>query len=350
MRPSENPKNFLSTGAIKMWWPILLLFSTSAFSQVDVSAIKKLDEELPTFEEYKESEEEINIARQDRKFVPPVKVIPLEDIQRSGTQMGSLKPGAPIQNLENDKNYKVAKQIYIRFFNLEDENGFKYIQNKDGTVSWRILSRFVVPIKEELSLYEPPLKYTPAPDNIVRAEYDKKLSIPPEITFLAGLVQGDFMQDLFNDTRARSGISNQYGVHFFTQWKLPIKAGGVFHYEKSTYKLSGGDQIIYSAPSFGPQFKTKDFELFATPVRFQTQFRVSPFARAASKEVTYKFNSADLLASLERPYKNRWGEFVLGLYYQAQWLNLKDQSSAVQVQATNETNKSFGISFAQVFE
>ncbi len=333
-----------------MKWLLLALFTTKAFAQIDVSPIRKFEEELPNFENFKQSDEEINIDRRSGKHVPPVRVIPLTEITKSGTQMGSVLAGVPFHNLTSDKNYKTSKQVYIRYFNLEDENGFKYIQNKDGTVTWRILSRFVEPIKEELALYVPPLKYTPAPDNIVRAEYDTKLSLRPEVTFLAGIVQGDFMQDLFNDPEAKSGSSTQYGVHLFTQWKLPIKAGAVFHYEKTTYKLSNGSQLIYSSPSFGPQFKTKEFEVFTHPLRFQTQFRISPFARAASDEVTYKFNSADLLASFERPVKNRWGEFVVGLYFQSQWLNLKDQSGDVKVQASNKTNKSIGLSFAQVFQ
>ncbi len=332
-----------------MIWPLLFIM-VPAFAQVDVSAIQKLSDELPTFDQFKESDEEININRQDRKFIPPVRVIPLEEIMKSGTQMGSINAGVPVRNLQDNKNYKLTKQTFVRYFNYEDENGFKYIQNKDGTVSWRILSRFVEPIKEELALYVPPLKYTPAPGNIVRAEYDKKLSIPPEFTLLAGIVRGDFMQDLFNDSKARSGTSNQYGIHFFTQWKLPIKAGAVLHYEKSLFKLSSGEQVIYSSPSFGPQFKTREFEVFDHPVRFQTQFRVSPFARASAESTTYKFNSADLLTSIERPIKNRWGEFVLGLYFQSQWLNLKDQSGSVNVEASNKTNKSLGLSFAQVFE
>jgi hypothetical protein len=230
----------------------------------------------------------------------------------------------------------------------------KYLRDEDGSVKWKIRGEAVEPIKDALTLYVPPHRYTPAPDNIVRAEYDKKLSIPPEVSFYAGLVQGDYMSDLLNDNEARSGLSNQYGLHFFTQWKLPIKAGAVLHYENATYKLSNGGQVYYSSLSFGPQFKTREFELAGHPLRFQTHFRVSPFSRAsadtAAGNVTFKFNSADLLASLERPIKNRYGEFVLGLYLQSQWLNLKNQSAPVQVEASNETNKSFGLSFAQVFE
>ena len=331
-----------------MWW-LLVLFSTPLLAQVDVSPIQKLENALPTFDEIKETEDEINLNRQKRKYSPPAPVISLEEIKNSGTQLGSINSGVPIRNLQDNKNYTITKQMFVRYFNYEDEHGFKYIQNKDGTVTWRILSRFVEPIKEEVSLYVPPLKYTPAPTNIVRAEYDRKLTIRPEATFLVGIVKSSFMSDLFNDNKAGSGMSNQYGLHFFTDWKLPIRAGAVFHYEKATFRLSSGQEVIYSSPSFGPQFKTKEFGLWENPVRFQMQFRVSPFARVSAGDQSYKFNSADVLMSLERPYENRLGQFVLGLYFQSQWLNLKDQENAVSVEASNKTNNSFGLTLGQVF-
>jgi hypothetical protein len=336
-----------------MIW-LLLLLTTPAFAQMDLSAIKELDEELPNYSENIESDEDVLIRRQSRRFRPPTRIISLEEIKGSGTQLGAIQPGVPVRNLETNKNFTITKPMYIRYFNQEDEHGFKYVQNKSGTVTWRILSRYVEPIKEEIALYVPPLRYTPAPDNIIRAEYDKKLHIPPEVSFYAGVVQGDFMKDLFNDNKAKSGLSNQYGLHFFTQWKLPVKAGAVLHYEKASYRLDDGGQVLYDAPSFGPQFKTKEFEIFGQAIRFQTQFRFSPFARASAEttagKITYRFNSADLLTSIERPIKNRFGEFVLGFYFQSQWLNLKEQSSFVNVKATNETNKSFGLSLSQVFE
>ncbi|WPU65882.1 hypothetical protein [Peredibacter starrii] len=335
-----------------MWW-MLLLLTPMAFAQTksDLKAIQELDEELPTFNDYQPSQDEVNFERQNRKYQPPKKIVHYNTIVNSGTQMGAVSAGVPVRNIENNKNYTLSRNSYIRYFNLEDENGFKYIQNKNGTVTWRILSRYVEPIKEELAMYEPPLKYTPAPDNIVRAEYDTKLSIPPEFSFYAGVAKGDYMAKLFNDSSVSSGNTTQYGVHFFTQWKLPLKVGAVLHFEQTAYD---GGKIKYTAPSFGPQFKTKEFEILGQPLRFQTQFRVSPLARAQAERpngsFTQKFNSADLLSSFERPIKNGWGEFVIGVFYQAQWLNMKDQSNTSTLQASNETNKSFGLSFAQVFQ
>lgn len=335
-----------------MVW-LLLLLSVPAFAQVDLSAIQELDEELPNYQDYKQSDEEIDIQRQNRRHRPPYRIVKQDEIEKSGTQFGAIRAGAFLRDLKTNKNFKVTKPIYVEYFNLEDENGFKYLQNRNGEVKWRIRSGWVEPIKEEINLYVPPHRYTPAPDNIVRTEYDKKLSIPPEFSFYAGTVRGDFMKDLFEDNKARSGVSNQYGLHFFTDWKLPVKAGAVLHYERASYELDNGGKVIYSSPSIGPQFKTKDFEIFANPIRFQAQFRVSPLATARADtvggNVSLKFNSADLLVSIERPIENRFGQFVLGLYSQTQWLNLREQPAA-SLKATNETNKSIGLSFAQVFQ
>lgn len=336
-----------------MVWLLALLIAP-AFAQVDLSAIQELDEELPTFNDYKQSDEEIEFTRQNRKFRPPTRVISVEEIKQSGTQVGAIRKGTLLRNIETNKNAEVTKLIYVKTFNLEDEHQFRYIQNKDGSMTWRVKSNMVEPLKEELSMYVPPLQYTPAPTNIVRTVYDKKLNVRPEISFYTGIVRGDYMGDLFNDNKARSGLTNQFNVHFFTEWKLPVKVGGVFHYERASYNLSNGGQVFYTSPSIGPQFKTRDFEFLGQPLRFQTNFRVSPLARATAKTLasntTVKFNSADLVASLERPIKNGFGEFVVGAFYQSQWLNIRDQSSAVRLQASNETNKSFGLTFAQVFE
>jgi hypothetical protein len=336
-----------------MIW-LLALMTSPLFAQVDLSAIQKLDEELPSYTDYKQSDEEISFQRQNRKFRPPVKKVTLEEIIKSGVGYGAIKPESTIRNLENNQNYKTQRLMYIKFFKLQDEFGFKYILNKDGSTSWRVRYENIESIEEELVLYERPMRYTPAPQNIARIVYDKKLTIPPEFSFYTGHVRGDFIADLFEDKKARSGMSNQYGIHFFTQWNLPIKAGAVLHYEKASYSLNGGGQVVYSSISLGPQIKTRDFDILSQPIRFQAHFRIGPFARAEAETIygngSFKFNSSDFLVSIERPIKNRLGEFVFGLYGQSQWLNIKDQTVPVKLKASNESNKSFGLQFAQVFE
>lgn len=335
-----------------MFW---LLISLSAYAQnnSDLDAIRALEDELPNTQ-YSGDTAGIKQRIHTPKHRSPWKKVSMNQILESGIEHGHIKKGRNLIRIKDNRVVEITEDFYGKFFRLQDEVGFKYVQNNDGTCTYKIKSEFFNGIDQELSLYEPPLRYTPAPTNIVRSDYDKKLRILPEITLLAGIVQGSYMRDLFNDDEASSGISTQYGAHLGTKWDLPLQVGGVIHHEQTSYSLSGGGKIEYSATSFGPQFKTKNFDLFGSPWRFQTQFRVSPFAKAFGQttrgDITFKFNSADLLISAEHPIENKLGEFVLGVYFQSQWLNIKDQPEIVSINASNETNKSFGLSLAQVFE
>lgn len=324
------------------------------FAAEDLTAIKELENKLPDFTMEKQSDEDIKYQRQNRRFTPPYYIITLDQIKNSSVQYGVLRPGSSLRHIESNEVQKNVEMKYVKYFSIEDEKGFKYLQNKDGSITWKVPTRFIDPLKNELAMYVPPDKYTPAPKNIVRTIYDKDLKIHPEFSFYVGLVQGGFMKDLFEDKRALTGTSNQYGVQFFTNWNLPVKAGLSIHYEKASYPLEAGGNVFYSSTSFGPQLKTKDFDFFGSPLRFQTQLRIGPFAKANAETIygngSFKFNSTDLLVSMERPFKNAWGEFVLGFYSQSQWLSIVDQKVNVNLKASNAINQSYGFSLSQVFQ
>ncbi len=333
---------------------IFLSFSVFAQDQLELSAIRKLEDGLPTYSPNPGEEGTVAKGLKERKYHPPKSVTQWEKIANSGNELGAVPAGYVIVRINDNKSFKTGTSFYVKFYRHEDEHGFKYLINKDGSCTYKINGDYVEPFKEELALYEPPLTYTPAPTNITRTEYDQKLSLLPEAVFYAGFVDGSFMKDLLNDSKARVGTTTQFGAHLFTDWKLPVKAGAAIHYEKATYNMSGGNKFAYHAWSFGPQFKTKDFDIRGKAIRLQTQFRVSPFAEAQGDTkngpVNFKFNSADLLTSLEHPISNHFGQFVLGFFFQAQWLNLKNQTEIVSIKASNQINKSLGFSFAQVFD
>jgi hypothetical protein len=336
-----------------MWWLALLSLSALAQDNIDVSAINLFDDKLPNPRFIKNDPTEVATEFKKRKFNSPHRTVNLSEIEKSEKEYGAIISGVNMIRIEDNKPFKVTGPIYTQFYRREDEHGFRYLINKDGTTTYKIDGEYVESIKQEMALYEQPLRYTPAPKNISRAEYDKKLSILPEATFYAGYVQSDYMKDLFNDNKAGTGYSTQYGAQISTKWKVPLKVGASIHYESAHYYLSKG-QINYSSLSFGPQFKTKNFELLGYEVRLQTQFRVSPFATATAQtqtgDTTFKFNSADLLTSIEHPIKNYFGEFVVGFFFQSQWLNIKNQTQVVRINSSNQTNKSFGLSIAQVFD
>jgi hypothetical protein len=342
-----------------MWWLLFLLISVPAMArkageeenidELDLQMMQTLEEQLPDADNNSPT-----YTPTPSKMTSPVVHVEQKSIEESGIGYGVVPAGKTLIRLSDDKAFKTTASFTTRYKMQEDELGFKHLVDKNGNTFYKTDSPNIVTINQELELYEPPLRYTPAPTITTRAEYDFRLKVKPEVSFYAGVAQGSYMADLFNDKAAKDGYTTQYGFHYFTQWKLPFQIGAVAHYEKSFYKLTGSGSIDYSALSVGPQFKTKDFEFLGFPLRLQTQFRVSPFANASADTKTghqaYKFNSGDFLSSLEHPFENSWGEFVVGVFYQAQWLNLKSQRKEVSVNASNEINKSFGLSFAQVFQ
>ncbi len=337
-----------------MWFFLILPILSWAQSDIDLSAIQDLEAILPDHDIRQDAYRNIEFERKNRDFIPPVRKVEFSEIVQSGTTPAFLKKGTTIYRVEDSKPVITSKDIYLRMFKVADEHEFHYLQNNDKSCTYRVHADRVTPIAETIFLYEPPIKYSPADPNMVRTEYDKKLHLVPEAAVYVGLVQGSYIHDLFNDKKARTGNTNQYGLHYFTDWKLPMKVGASAHFERSSYELSNGGLAYYEAFSFGPQFRTKDFDLFETNWRLTTQIRVSPFAKLRSEttngDIDFKFNSTDLMTSAEHPWGNRWGQFVIGGFHQLQWLNMKDQPRNVSVRSSNQTNQSFGLFLSQVFQ
>lgn len=337
-----------------MWF--LLLFPALAFAQseMDLSAIQDLDAILPDDDIQRDAYRNIPFERKNREFRPPVRQVELSEIRDSGVTTSYIKEGTTLYRIKDDKPFRVSREMYLKRFQLEDELNFVYLQGNDGSMIYKVPSKYVHHIKEELKLYEPPTKWSPAPENIVRTEYDKKLRMSPEAAIYVGYVQSQYVRDLFNDKKATQGAMNQYAFHYFTEWNLPFKVGGSIHYERSSYKLTQGGNVFYQAVSFGPQFRTQDFDLFQTNWRISTQIRVSPYAKmhgeTVNGNVDFKFNATDLMTTVEHPWENGWGQFVIGAFHQIQWLNFKDQPEVVSVRASNSTNQGFGLFLSQVFK
>lgn len=337
-------------------WPLLLFLPLFAFAQddLDLSAIQDLDTILPDDDIQRDAYRNVPFERKNREYRPPVRKVDIPEIRESGTEYSYVKEGTVIYRISDNKAFRISREMYLKRFQLEDELNFVYLEGKDGSMTYKVPSRYVHHVKEEMKLYEPPTRWSPAPENMVRTEFDRKLKLAPEVAFYAGIVQSNYVRDLFNDPKARAGSMNQYAAHLFTEWNLPFKVGGAVHYERSSYTLSRGGNVFYQAVSFGPQFRTKDFDLFETNWRLTTQIRISPFAKmhgeTANGNVDFKFNSTDLMTTVEHPWSNGWGQFVLGAFHQIQWLDFRDQPEIVSVRASNKTNQGFGLFLAQVFE
>jgi hypothetical protein len=288
--------------------------------------------------------------KNNRNFLNPNPDVSMAEIIASGLEPGILKEGKSVIRVEDGKKIALPREISVHFYRLPDATGFKYLA-VEGKPLFKIYYKDITTVKEDIVMYEPPHRYTPAKPHFVK-HYDRKIMLFPEAVLYLGVVQGKYMERLFSND-VRTGTSQQVGVHAYTKWTHKWKLGVAGHYESTQYNLSQLGSLKYSSFSFGPQVKTPDFNWGETPLRVQAQLRYGPFARARAERVSGKdfaFHSTDFLVSLEHPMKNKMGAFVIGLFYQAQWLSLSKQPAGTDVTDTNTTNNSFGFSLAQVFE
>lgn len=337
-----------------MWFILLLPLLALAQSDLDLSAIQDLDAILPEHDIQRDAYRNIPFERKNREFRPPVRIVEMDEILQSDLAPGHLRQGSIIYRVGDNHPFRINRDMYVKYHRLRDEQGFFYLKGRGKKVEYKAFETSLEPVAKVTDLYEEPQRYSPADPNMIKTEYDRRLRLVPEGALYAGLVQARYIRDLFNDPKARSGNMNQYAFHYFTDWKYLLKVGASVHYERSSYNLSGGGNVFYEALSFGPQFRTQDFDFFETNWRFTTQIRVSPFAHLRGEtvngNVNFKFNSTDLMTTLEHPWENRFGQFVLGAFHQIQWLSLKDQPEIVSVRSSNQTNQGFGLFLAQVFQ
>ncbi|MGE3609101.1 MAG: hypothetical protein AB7I27_05900 [Bacteriovoracaceae bacterium] len=334
-----------------MIWALFLI--PFAFADDDLNVIKNLETKLPHIS-FERSEDELNRNEiKKRESKPLNQVTPLHEIETSGTEFGYIPAGQTLIQIKDNKTFTVTRPIYVRYFKLQDELGHKYLLNKDDSCTFKIAGASVAAVKHELELYEAPTKFHPTPKQIVKKEFDENLALSPEAFYFLGYTQGDYMKDLFNDSQARKGITNQIAGHFMGKLNLFVNPGLSVHYERTQYDLSSGGSVNYTGLSFGPRLRSKDFNIKEFLVRFNAEVRMSPWAHAAAKtsngNVTYDFNSTDLFLSAEHQIKNSWGEFGVGVFFQQQWLNIKNQKEIVKLDSNSHTNKSIGLSIGQVF-
>lgn len=326
----------------------LLISSAQAQGLTELRELSQLTKPSPIFSDGKEP---IKLRKNINKYDPVYQNVGLEEILSSPEELAVLKPGTYIYRLDNSQKLLLDKDIYIRFHRLPDEQGFKYLVNKNGDILFKARTEDIHSIAPETVMYEPPHSYTPAPER-EKILWDGKLKNNIELALAVSMMRADFLQDLLNLDSAPTGQMNHIGVNYLADWKWPVKVGLAAYYQRARYNTDGGT-TNFSSVSFGPVFKTKNFYPLEVPVRLQAQIRYSPFGKMdvniSRGSTGFDFNTTDLVVGIEFPLKNRWGEFVLSLFTHYQWMSLKNQEEIVNIESSSKPNQALGFGISQVF-
>ena len=332
-----------------MLFTLLFLFFSSAHAQElsELKELSKYNKKTSIFSDKKQ----VKVRKVKNKYDPTFVRVGLEEILSSPEELGVIKSGSVIYQIEDSKKIYLDKDIFIRFHRQPDEQGFEYIVSENGDITYKVETEYIHSIAQETNLYEPPHSYSAAPE-IKRIHWDEKLNSKFEVSLAVSRVEAHYIGDLLNLESTPSGQMTQLGMSYLADWDWPIKVGLGAYYQEAKYDTDG-KTTAFRSYSFGPIFKTKSFHPFNIETRIFTQMRYSPMAKVdvniSRGSTSFDFNTTDFLAGLEFPMKNRWGEFVISVFTHYQWMNLKNQEEIVAIESSNKANQAFGLGFSQVF-
>lgn len=332
-----------------MFFSLILLFFPQVHAQElsELKELSKFNQKTSIFSDKKP----IKIRQHQNKYGPTFETVGLEEILSSPEELGVVKAGSHIYQIEDSQKLFLDKDIFIRFHRKPDEQGFKYLVNKNGDIKYKVETKDIHSVAQETTLYEPPHSYSEAPE-LKQIVWDQKLNSKFEIGAALSSVKGHYLADLLNLESAPTGQMTQLGVAYHADWEWPVKVGLGAYYQEAKFKTDGGTSS-YRAFSLGPIFKSQNFYPMEVAVRVFTQIRYSPVGRMDAQvsrgATSFDFNATDFFLGLEFPMKNRWGEFVTSVFTHYQWLSLKNQDEIVMIESSNKANQAIGLGFSQVF-
>ena len=201
-----------------MWW--LLFVPLTGFTQNDIefNEVRDLEKKIKSTQYSSFADDDERKTRKLR-YKHPYQTVRLKQILLSGTEHGYVSAGRTLLRIKDNHPAELSESFYGKFYKLQDDMGYRYIENNNGDCEYKIKTEHFNSIELELALYEQPLKYTPAPKNKMRIEYDYNIKWRPEVAFLTGIVQGDYFVDLFNDKTAQNGLTTRCGFQIDSNWQ-----------------------------------------------------------------------------------------------------------------------------------
>lgn len=331
----------------------LLLVSTTGFTQSLLNSLSDGDlDVLRDFERF----DPINQAREKRYYIKDkknkyttakyeIQAINLKQIAKSKTFLAFIKRGVKLVNIYTGDIKYLPKDLTARLHTLTDNDGFKYLKNRNGTLSFKVLSNKVVKIKDIATLYIPPKEFKPVVNKIDLKYDDDNLLLETNYKTSLGLSSSRFAQNLTKKNQT-SAINAKFSIETLVDMTIPYQAGISFSIE-NMYGSSSSNKYQFRTIQLGPIFKTKrNKNGYSYYLNANTSVFSEFINTEGQSEAKYKITDRNLNIGFEKIYKTHFfGKVLLGLNYQRKWIIGTKQNSFLELNNFSEIEDSITLHF-----
>lgn len=136
--------------------------------------------------------------------------IQLEDIAKSTTELTFVPRGTKLIEIKDNSLKYTQEDLHVRAHTLLDFEGFKYLQNKKGEITFKVLKSSTTSTKKVTTLYRGPEQFERIEKAIINDPDDKKLQIQYSVQANIGLRFLGVTKDLLQTSETSA---NTFGLH-----------------------------------------------------------------------------------------------------------------------------------------
>lgn len=247
------------------------------------------------------------------------------------------------------QNFFTKKYLYVWGIVRENNPYIFYILNAQGEVAFQTHTRFIVPIRSDLSMDPTPQVYKEVVHTPNRYSYEKKLHF--EVLPRLGVESMSFSSaQSYTGAAGGQSIGQRAELGLLFPINLPIKPG-IFSSFQSGMGSSDNADFNYSSLDIGPMLQIKlHTKLLMTVSGGKSLFFRSNFTINNGEQMTGSYDSTFGGVALDYRLDSSWGPFQVGIGYKLYTLNAAESTEPISASARHQQNTLFGLYLSRPVE
>lgn len=289
---------------------------------------------------------------QTQKEVVKIKT---EDILKSPLFKGYINKDAVLYNLITRKQEVLTKNSFVKAYSLLDDEGYYYLQNENGTVTYKVRESDLAQISLISNMYEPPKKFVPVIKE--KKEFnlkDKSLSISPIFNYHTGRTRPTFLRDLTNDS-THTGTISRFELKTMGNFNFPVNIGLSLLYTDIKANIGAtGEKYNLNSLAIGPTISITNIMEDLIDINFIASVHSSIFSQLRETRLTqtldYTLTQTMILLGVEKQIDLFIGKAMLGANFQRQWSKASSDEFNADVNSQNNHDDSYALSLGWGFD
>lgn len=162
-------------------------------------------------------------------------VVDIGAIQSSKVQSGTVNKNAILIEISTGKKSLAPKAMIVHFYQRADQDGFYYLIDQDNGVYFKVSSRDLTPLTNDIAAFSEPSKFV---------QYDKKTLVDAKeakpfsqyFRLASGVISKGFIQETFESTDLENGSALSFDWEHYYRGTLPFQVGAYVGYFKATLR------------------------------------------------------------------------------------------------------------------